>query len=379
MRVALLKHRFVGFGGGAERYHTGLFEQLRKRGHEIHIFAAHWDARAEAQPWVLHRVRVIGGESFLGQLTFALASRKAVQRGRCDIVFGAERTLYQDICRAGGGCHREWLCQRRRYATWLKGATLWCNPLHPTLLWLERRTFSARNTRFIIANSHRGKQEIIRHYGFPAERIVVIHNGVDCERFKPVDRVRRRDEFVLLFVGSGFERKGLRFCMEALARLPPHVRLIVAGKGNRRPYERLAARLGVMSRVEFLGATPNVDSVYPRGDLLVHPAIYEPFSNACLEAMACGLPVVTSQINGAAEVIVPGGNGMVVADPGDSESLAAAIRPFLDREFLENASARARQTAESLSLSLNVERTLEVFRRLRNETEPGKTGERNDA
>ena len=107
------------------------------------------------------------------------------------------------------------------------------------------------------------------------------------------------------------------------------------------------------------------EDVYAGADILVHPAIYEPFSNACLEAMACGLPVVSSRVNGAAEIIRPGLNGSVVEDPADSAALAAAITPFLDPAARARAGAAARQTAEALPMSLNVEKTLAVIEELR--------------
>src|ERR1041384_5531186 len=86
---------------------------------------------------------------------------------------------------------------------------MWLNPQHFTMLWIEKKTYAPHNTRSRIANSHRGKEEIVRHYQFPAERIQVIHNGVDCDRFRPATKKPARQEIVLLFVGSGFERKGL--------------------------------------------------------------------------------------------------------------------------------------------------------------------------
>ena len=115
----------------------------------------------------------------------------------------------------------------------------------------------------------------------------------------------------------------------------------------------------------FLGTNARIEEVYANADLLVHPAIYEPFSNACLEAVACGLPVVSSRINGASEVIVPGQNGAVVENPGDIASLAAAIEPFLNPKIYAAASIVARQTAESLPFNRNVEETLEVIRKLK--------------
>jgi UDP-glucose:(heptosyl)LPS alpha-1,3-glucosyltransferase len=95
--------------------------------------------------------------------------------------------------------------------------------------------------------------------------------------------------------------------------------------------------------------------------VLVHPAIYEPFSNACLEALACGLPVVTSRINGASEVITHGKDGAVVDEPDDIIGLAAGITSFLDAKNYTAASRAARRTAESLTFDRNVEQTLAVI------------------
>lgn len=365
VRIGIIKSNFLPSGGGSERYTNGLVAQLRARGHEVHVLAARWDEAAPAAGVVLHRVPTLRGPAFARVLSFALNCRRAMAAAGCDLILSNERTLRQDICRAGGGCHQEWLRQRQRYYPGLVRSLAGLNPLHRTLLWIEKRTFSPANTRAIIANSHRGKEEIIRHYHFPAERIHVIHNGTDCAGFRPPPGKPARPETVLLLAGSGFERKGLEFALRALARLPKSARLEVAGKGNAAPYRRLAAQLGVADRLHFLGSANRMEEVYAHVDILVHPAIYEPFSNACLEAMACGLPVVSSRVNGASEIIRAGLNGNVVEDPADSAALAAAIEPFLDPAARARAGAAARQTAEALPLSLNVEKTLAVIEGLR--------------
>lgn len=364
MRIGIIKSNFFPSGGGSERYTNGLVAQLRVCGHEVHVLAARWDEAAPSAGVVLHRVPTIRGPAFARVLSFALNCRRAIAAAGCDLILSNERTLRQDICRAGGGCHREWLMQRQRYHPGLTRSLAGLNPLHRTLLWIEKQTFSPLNTRAVIANSHRGKEEIIRHYRFPAERIHVIHNGTDCARFRPPPGRPARPETVLLLVGSGFERKGLEFALRALARLPASVRLEVAGKGNAAPHRRLAEKLGVADRLRFLGGASGMEEVYANADILVHPAIYEPFSNACLEAMACGLPVISSRINGASEIIRPGCNGNVVEDPADSAALAAAIEPFLNSAVRARAGAAARQTAEATPMSLNVQQTLDVMLRL---------------
>ena len=102
-------------------------------------------------------------------------------------------------------------------------------------------------------------------------------------------------------------------------------------------------------------------SVYQGAEVLVHPAIYEPFANVCMEAMACGLPVVTSRINGVSEVIESGRNGAIIERPEDIEALAAAIRSFLDERIRRAAGVFARKTAEAHAFGPHITQTLRVI------------------
>jgi len=360
MKIALIRQRFVPHGG-AELYLNAVATELVRRGHQVHIYASAWDRSAVPASVQLHPVPIVRTFSFTRALTFALSCRGRLAREKFDVVVSFERTLHQDVYRAGDGCHREYLTQRLLHSSWLKRATIWLNPLHATMLWLERRLFSRSSTRLVIANSVQRKEEIVRHYRFPSDRIHVVHNGVDLTRFQPVPRVKSKNDFVLLFVGSGWRRKGLAHCVQALALLPSYLRLHVFGKGSPKPYLRLARRLGVSDRVTFSPPLRKVEDAYACGDVLLLPAIYEPFSNVCLEAMACGLPVVTSRINGASELILSGQNGAVIDKPNNVPMLAACIRGFLDPERWRDASRRARQTAELFPLTANVEKMLELI------------------
>jgi UDP-glucose:(heptosyl)LPS alpha-1,3-glucosyltransferase len=360
MKIALVRQRYFAFGG-AERYLDELARQLLARGHEVHLFANEWNEAPGAPRLIFHRVPVLRATSGGRALSFALNCRRLLRQESCDRIFSVDRTLWQDVYRASGGCHREYLIQRLRHAPHWKRATIWFNPLHRIMLWLERRVYSRRNTGIVIANSVLRKEEIVRHYGFPADRIHVVFNGVDGERFRFTPRETRRDQFVLLFVGSGFRGKGLAYCVRALAKLPANVVLRVVGKGKPGSYERLARKLGVASRLSFTGTVTDMPAVYAASDLLVLPAVYEAFANVCLEAMACGLPVVTSRINGASEVIEPGINGAIIEEPSDVDALAEGIRRFLDRKVLAEAAIAARRAAERLPFSLNTEKTLAVI------------------
>jgi UDP-glucose:(heptosyl)LPS alpha-1,3-glucosyltransferase len=350
---------------------SAVVADLARRGHEVHIFAHEW-AGASTDGVTVHRVPMMRAFSFLRAWSFARNCRAAVGRESFDVVFSFERTLRQDVYRAGDGCHREWLEQRRKFASPLKRFTLRLNPLHAVMLSLEKRVFSPQHTKLVIANSHRGKAEIVGHYKFPASRIRVIYNGVDCEKFSPVCREKFRAEvrarlgigtadFAALFVGSGWERKGLEFAIRAVARDKRKSFLLVVGRDrNEAKYRALARRLGVGERVKFTGTTKEMEQFYGAADVLVLPTIYEPFSNVCLEAMACGLPVITSRANGVAELIANNVNGGVVEKPDDVEAIAKWL-DFFRTTDLKAAGERARAVARSLPLEQAVTETVEVL------------------
>jgi UDP-glucose:(heptosyl)LPS alpha-1,3-glucosyltransferase len=347
MKIALIRERYTEFGG-AERYVASLSEKLAAKGHEIHIFARSWNAAQTTNnkvsrlqgPIFHHRVAVLNGPSFLKILSFAFNTRKMLQADHYDVIQSFERTLYQDIYRAGDGCHREWLVQRGKIDPSYKGILNRVNPLHIVLLWLERQIFTEGNYTAIMANSKRGKREIMQLYQVPEEKIRVIYSPVDQKRFlissNPREKAALLNRFgiepgnpVLLFVGSGFKRKGLIATLKALALFSPPMHLIVVGKERLSPYQKLTKKLGIEKYVHFAGPIPDVAPYYLGSDLFVFPTIYEPFSNVCLEAMAAGLPLITSRINGASEVVLENENGYVIENPLDPIEIMKKIEKGL--------------------------------------------------
>ncbi len=282
----------------------------------------------------------------------------------------------RDVYRAGDGCHREWL--RRRGATLppARRALVWANPLHAAYLWLEGRIFRDPRCRLIIANSQRGRDEIVAHYGTDPGRIAVLYTGVDLERYHPRGRgargptMRRTlgladEEMALLLVGSGFERKGVGPLLAALGILRREAadlrcRLVVAGRREGR-YQRMARRLGVREVVTFLGGSHNVADLYAAADVFVLPSLYDPFSNACLEAMAAGLPVVTSRGNGASELIRGGTEGLVLEDPTDPWAIAAALFSLREPTVRAAMGRAGRQRAEELPFDRHIEQFLALI------------------
>ncbi|HEU4369200.1 MAG TPA: glycosyltransferase family 4 protein [Methylomirabilota bacterium] len=361
MRLLVVSRPFV-FHGGVERATAGFLEALVAHGHDVHLLSPPGQQplpgvtlRTLALPPVPAAARV---------LVLPLAVRLAVRRRRWDAVQSHERTLGQDVYRAGEGCHRAYLDAlappiRRRAA------------YHRLLLALERRVFAT--TPEIVAISRLGAREIARLYGVPEARLTVVYNGVDLDRFHPDNRARHRaaaraeagvpaGAWAALFAGSGFERKGLDTAIEALAALEDRAgRLLVLGKGRPGPYRDLAARLGLADRVVWLGARPDIERWYAAADVLVLPTRYEPFGNVHLEALASGLPVVTTTAAGGAEVIGPE-SGAVVG-PGDARALADALVQLRGGDPGRLAAA-ARADAEPFTHARQVADFERIYRRL---------------
>jgi len=356
MKLALIRRQFSATGG-AELYLQRLVQALAQRGHEIHVLAEKWAGLPEGV--VLHALPV-GGIRALRPRRFAEAVQKELNAHVFDCVFSLERTIRQDVYRAGDGLHRVWLERRREFApAWRRPFIGW-GWFHRQMLALEAEVFNPQNTRHIIVNSRMVRDEILQNFDFPAERIHWVPNGVDVRRFQSGNRqaARRRwgigdGDYVLLFAGSGWERKGLRFLLQAVEilnrrTLPMPLKLVVAGKG--RPPK------GAPANVIFAGAVPDMENACAAADLFVLTPIYEPSANVCIEALAAGLPVITTRQNGASEWIQDGVNGAVLSSPADIASLADAIMAWMAK-----GQVRLKEDAGRYDLERNVERTLAIL------------------
>jgi glycosyltransferase involved in cell wall biosynthesis len=229
------------------------------------------------------------------------------------------------------------------------------NPMHFWVSLRDRIMLGGLRFSRYVALSRRVAAELHQYYGVPQDRIVLIPNGVNLERFSPTpdDRSSTRQELqltkattVLLFVGHEFERKGLIHAIAALAepRMEDAV-LIVAGSGKIPAFECHARRFGVERRVLFLGPRSDLPRLYRAADAFVFPTGYESFSLTCMEAMACGLPVFATAVGGIEDYLVDGVNGRVIV--ADGRVIAAALAPMLDdptlrERYSEGALATAR-------------------------------------
>jgi UDP-glucose:(heptosyl)LPS alpha-1,3-glucosyltransferase len=371
VKIAIIRKQYTAFGG-AERYLERLASTLTEGGHEVHVYANRWSDAADSRV-VVHRVPMLGGLSLLKVWSFALAALAIVNASAYDAILSNERLLSHDVFRVSDGVHRTWLRIRWRHASWIKRLSLLVNPLHWSVRFLDWHVFSRRAFRAVIAPSEFIKQDILGTYPQVREQdVTVIYNGVDLTQFRPENKVRYREVVrkdlgivssgrVLLFVGTGFERKGLRYAIEALRHLPADALLLVIGRGSTRRYRALAKAWGLERRVVFLGPRKAVEGYYAASDLVVLPTLYEPMANVVLEALASGIPVVTSRRSGNAELITEGKDGWLIDAPDDARDVAktvAAALPALDDPAIER---HARSKAEQFTLDRAAGRVLDVF------------------
>ncbi|RJQ24049.1 MAG: glycosyltransferase family 1 protein [Nitrospiraceae bacterium] len=370
MKVAIIRKKYT-FHGGAESFSGSFIEKLANDGHEMHVFAIKWQADGTHKNIYFHQVPAVTFNSFLRDLSFAISSYFILkkQRNYFDIIQTHDKTMYQDIYRAGDGCHIEWLRQRWKRTGLLGKLSIVLNPYHWLILDLEHKIFIRHRYKKIIAISEMVKRNIIDNYSVPASDIEVIYNGVDTEKFHPGNREKYRDEirrkhglaendFVALFMGSGFERKGVGALIEAVKGMEGPVKVLVVGKGKHPP----------VPNIIFCGPQKDNYKYYAAADIFVFPTIYEPFGNVHLEALASGLPVITTKNSGAAEIIKDGAHGYVIPEPEDVRTIAEKIRFFMtNRDKLESMSANARQLAEEFTFEKHIEKIQALYERILDE------------
>src|SRR5207302_9538993 len=147
-------------------------------------------------------------------------------------------------------------------------------------------------------------------------------------------------------------RKGLRYAVAAVEACEDlKIRLLVAGRGDQTRYRS--------ERVRFLGEIADLRPIYAAADIFILPTIYDPFSNACLEALACGLPVITTGSNAFIEIIEDGLHGSIVDHGGNLVGLRDAIRLWVDPSRRAAARSANIERASQFDSSKNVEQTLE--------------------
>lgn len=367
LRIAFVR-RGYSRSGGAEAYLKRLADGIVKAGHEAQLVATNeWPE----EQWPFGAIKRLSATTVIG---FADELEQVRPQLHCDVLFSLERVWSCDVYRAGDGVHRAWLARRSKFEIPIKQFVRGASRKHQDLLRLEESLFEKRKAGRVIAASQMVVNEITDLYRYPAEKIDIVRNGIPLDKFRfdPGLREKSRaelklkdDQIALLFAGSGWERKGLLFAIEAMALCKnPKMRLLVAGRGEAGRYKTTRLRFWREDPLQFLGEVSDLTPVYAAADIFILPTLYDPFSNACLEALASGLPVITTRSNGFSEILEDNVQGSIVDNPGNLMGLRDAIRFWSDPSRREAARSANIERASQFDISKNVEQTLEILKRV---------------
>jgi UDP-glucose:(heptosyl)LPS alpha-1,3-glucosyltransferase len=352
VKISLIRRGYSPTGG-AENYLKRLGRSLSELNHEITLYTTPDWPKTE---WPY-------GELVALNTTTPRAFARAVQKQCSGTLFSLERIYECDCYRAGDGVHKLWLQHRTHHEPPWKSWFRRINPKHTQILALEKSLIGNQGAKHIIANSNLVKKEILAAYRYPEQKISVIYNGIPDLPAPSQTRAETRRKLnlanhhiALLFVGSGWKRKGLNYAIEAVAPFKDVILLVAGSDKNQHPPHS--------NRIRFLGPVKEIQELYQAADLFVLPTLYDPFSNACLEALTAGLPVITTATNGFSEIITPGIHGEIIDTPQNIDALSTAIGKWCDKERFTHARNACVTRGKSFPMETNVQKTIEVLSNL---------------
>jgi UDP-glucose:(heptosyl)LPS alpha-1,3-glucosyltransferase len=324
--------------GGAENYLSRLSDELNKQKIEHKVVNSHVP-------------------KFFSSWLKALIFNFQVCKNKKDtFYFSLERIACADIYRAGDGVHKEFLKTKKRKL----------NPLNLVYLYLEKKCFE--NAQKIIANSQMIKEQIVHTYNIPSSKISVIYNGINIQEFnykKAYEKLSKefnlkKENKILLFVGSGFERKGAKEFLEILAKMKnENYHAFIVGKEKKMSYyKQLAKTLHVEKNLHFTGPRSDVNDFYTISDIFLFPTKYEPFSNVVLEAMSFKNAVFTTKQNGAHEIL---NRNYILQTPQDY-SIVKIIDELLENpKKLEEIKEENYKIVQNFTIEKNAKETMEII------------------
>ena len=371
-KLAIVRQRYNPFGG-AERFVERALSALGESGLQVALITRAWIGESAGRDIRLCNPFHIG--RLWRDASFARSVRRLLAKGEFDLVQSHERIPGCSVYRAGDGVHATWLALRARQQSPLSRWFTNLHPWHRYTLAAEAAMFRHSALRAVICNSVMVRDDIAQRFGVPQDRLHVIHNGVDLDHFNPRLKQQHRTDMrsrlgigdatpVILYVGSGFSRKGVPQLLQALAGMQHQnaVAVVVGKDKHSRRMQALAGSRGLGGRVYFVGPQQDVRPWYGMADVLALPTLYDPFPNVVLEALACGLPVMTTPTCGAAELLQGRDCGRI-CDALDVEAQALALDALLAGDSRQQAKA-ARDCVSDLGREDMARRLQALYRQL---------------
>ncbi|MBN1571735.1 MAG: glycosyltransferase family 4 protein [Deltaproteobacteria bacterium] len=381
-KVAFVIDKFDPARGGAEGYARDLCRGLADRGFEVHVLAR--VGRTDDERINIHIIPAVRYPKFLRLYTFVEGVEREIERGDYDIVHAVGYNTGINVLNPHSGVEQSWIdgddnsreSGIGRRLAWIKRLL---SPRHHLILSLQRRQYGDMGVKAIIAIAEMVKRDIVKYHNVDEKKIEVVYNGVDMGRFSTKKRELYRagererlgigeDEIIILLVSNNFRLKGVLPAIELLPVLRERAgegrgkfRLMVVGRDNPRRYLRVARRLEVDELVRFIDYVPDLVPLYAAADIYFHPTFYDSCSLTVIEALASGLPVVTTEKNGASGLIESKETGWVIDDPRNKDESARALLYYFDDGLRKRAHRAAERFGERLSFDRNIDRVVQIY------------------
>ncbi len=349
---------------GSSRYVVETSKHFVKK-NELHIFTNDWDPLDPRV--IIHKIPTFTSNFYIWEASFMTISTLVEKFHTFDVTLAQPTRYFSPDVAEMQFVYRNWNDYRDKNHIPVPNGDRFL-PL------MEKHNI--RRAKQVIAISQSIKNEVLHYYHLPEDRINIIYNGVNTKNFTPENRpkyfaeIRERhgisgDEMVLVFAGNPFVRKGLKYTIEALPNLETkNYRLLIIGRDdpNKQPYVDIIHKLGLDDKVIWIGITPEIEKYFAASDMFILPTRYEPFGIVIVEAMASGLPVVTSKLAGAAELINDGKDGLHLKDPTDSGEISEKLNYLIQSDHeRKRIGKKARKKAEHYTWEAAAKQMLEVF------------------
>jgi len=379
MKVAVVIQSIEPRRGGAETSTVQFVHHLARRDCEVHVITS---SRVPSSPAItVHTVAVQGPTRNARGSQFLRQAEARVRPGDFDIVHSMVPIAGCDVYQPRGGTvpesvERNLAMIPSRLGRQAKRIGNRLNLKQQSQLRREAQVLHRCSPTLVAAVSQYVVDQVRRHYRLDESRIRLVFNGVDVpettDELRQHDRRELReqfglgqDELVLLMVAHNFRLKGVGRGIEAVAELArrngPSVSVLIVGRDSPARFRRLAERLGIAEKITFVGPSERVWALYHAADVLIHPTYYDPCSRVVLEALASGLPAITTRHNGAAEVIEEGVHGYVIDSADAADQLVDRIVRLADDEHRRACGRSGQQLRGRLGMGRHADEMLVVY------------------
>lgn len=381
MNLSMINKNFNKLGG-IERYLVELVDNLSKidKGIDIELYVNKYDEALlkDIDGYIkVNKIKSLEKPSFFSSLSFCINSSKANIKNSISHAHGT--AIFKADIVTAHSCHKAWYIYSVKNVIGFKEKMKKIlNPSHYATMMIEKIQYSNKKLKKVIAISNVVKQELINFYGVDEKIIEVIYNGTNVDEFNPINikkyrnEIRQKhninnDDIVISFVGAEFRRKGLKYILQAMEKINmKNLKLMVIGGDKSDEFIDLANNLGLIENIIFVGKSKEVEKYYAASDMFVFPTVYEAFGQVITEAMATGIPVITSKYAGAAEIARDNYDILLLNNPTDISEIENKMRILIDNKQLRSYIGKnARKTIESYTWKETAKSMLKIYRNIK--------------